>query len=71
MASPTARMDRLRAKVSHFYFKDRVEPVSPAELEAAHHDGHHEEIEHQERGGATLVEVGSGDNPDARTASVD
>ena len=70
VASPTARMDRLRAKVSHFYFKDRVEPVSPAELEAAHHDGHHmEEIEPQERGGATLVEVGSGDNPDAEHSS--
>ena len=70
VASPTARMDRLRAKVSHFYFKDRVEPVSPAELEAAHHDGHHvEEIEQQERGGATLVEVGSGDNPDAEHSS--
>ena len=70
VASPTARMDRLRAKVSHFYFKDRVEPVSPAELEAAHHDGHHvEEIEQQERGGATLVEVGSGDNPDADHSS--
>ena len=31
VASPTARKDRLRAKVSHFYFKDRVEPVTPAE----------------------------------------
>ena len=66
VASPTARKDRLRAKVSHFYFKDRVEPVTPAELEAAHHDGHHAEaIEHQPHGGATLVEVGSGENPDS------
>ena len=40
-ASPLrhARMERLRAKVSHFYFKDRVDPVTPAELAAAHHDG--------------------------------
>ena len=39
VASPTARKDRVRARLSHFYFKDRFEPVSPAELEAAHHDG--------------------------------
>ncbi|HEY7721149.1 MAG TPA: ubiquinol-cytochrome c reductase cytochrome b subunit [Pedococcus sp.] len=65
VASPTARKDRLRAKVSQFYFGDRVEPVTPAELEAAHHDGHHAEaIEHEPRGGAPLVEVGSGENPD-------
>ncbi|MGN6751272.1 MAG: cytochrome bc1 complex cytochrome b subunit [Intrasporangium sp.] len=37
VANPVARKERLRAKLSHFYFKDRVEPVSPAELEAAHH----------------------------------
>ncbi|MDF2143658.1 ubiquinol-cytochrome c reductase cytochrome b subunit [Knoellia sp. p5-6-4] len=68
VAAPNARSQRLRAKVSHFFFKDRVEPVTPAELEAAHHDGHHaEEIEHQEPGGAPLVEMASsssGDNPD-------
>jgi ubiquinol-cytochrome c reductase cytochrome b subunit len=39
VASPTARKDRIRARLSHFYFKDRYEPVTPAELEAAHHDG--------------------------------
>jgi len=69
VAAPNARSQRLRAKVSQFYFKDRVEPVSPAELEAAHHDGHHvEAIEHQEPGGAPLVEVASSpstDNADA------
>jgi ubiquinol-cytochrome c reductase cytochrome b subunit len=69
VAAPNARSQRLRAKVSHFFFKDRVEPVTPAELEAAHHDGHHvEELEHQEPGGAPLVEMASssasGDNPD-------
>ena len=50
-----AAKERLRARLSGFYFKDRVDPVSPAELEAAHHDGHareaiepaegHEELE--------------------------
>ncbi|MDN5805145.1 MAG: ubiquinol-cytochrome c reductase cytochrome b subunit, partial [Microlunatus sp.] len=36
----SARKDRLRARLSHYYFKDRVEPVTPMELAAAHHDGH-------------------------------
>ena len=35
-----ARKDRLRARLSHYYFKDRVEPVTPLQLAAAHHDGH-------------------------------
>jgi ubiquinol-cytochrome c reductase cytochrome b subunit len=43
VASPTARKDRVRAWLSDFYFRDRVEPVTPAELAAAHHDGHHGE----------------------------
>lgn len=43
VARPAARKDRLRAKVSHFYFKDAVNPVTPAELAAAHHDGQHGE----------------------------
>jgi ubiquinol-cytochrome c reductase cytochrome b subunit len=33
------RGERLRAKVSGFYFTDSVHPVTPAELAAAHHDG--------------------------------
>jgi ubiquinol-cytochrome c reductase cytochrome b subunit len=40
VASPTARKDRARARLSRFYFTDRVEPVTPGELAAAHHDGH-------------------------------
>jgi len=31
--------ERLRAKISSFYFADGVHPVTPAELAAAHHDG--------------------------------
>jgi ubiquinol-cytochrome c reductase cytochrome b subunit len=74
VASPTARKDRMRVKMSHFFFKDRVEPVTPAELEAAHHhEAHHPEaIEHQEPGGAPLVEMassGAGDNPDSTETS--
>ena len=35
----STRRERLRAKVSSFYFADGVQTVSPAELAAAHHDG--------------------------------
>ena len=35
--SPIARKERIRARLSHFYFVDRVAPVMPSELEAAHH----------------------------------
>jgi len=35
----STRRERLRAKVSSFYFADGVAAVTPAELAAAHHDG--------------------------------
>ncbi len=38
---PGSRLGSMRQAVSRFYFQDRVEPVTPAELAAAHHD-HHE-----------------------------
>jgi len=44
VASPAARKDRIRAKLSHFYFNDRVDPVTPAEYAAAQHHGEHEAI---------------------------
>ena len=37
--------DGLRRRVSGFYFEDRVEPVTPAELEAAHHHGEHDNLD--------------------------
>ena len=41
-----SRKNKLRAALSRFYFDGAVNPVTPAELEAAHHDGHgHEAIE--------------------------
>jgi len=39
VSRPSTRRQRLRAKVSSFYFADGVDPVTPAELAAAHHDG--------------------------------
>lgn len=41
----SARKNKLRAKLHSFYFDGGIEPVSPAELEAAHHDHGHEAIE--------------------------
>jgi ubiquinol-cytochrome c reductase cytochrome b subunit len=39
---PGSRLDGLRQKISTFYFEDRVEPVTPAELHEAQHHGHEE-----------------------------
>ncbi len=38
---------RLRAKISSFYFSNRVDAVTPAELAAAHHDGSTHEALHE------------------------
>ncbi len=44
--------DKARVRLSHFYFSDRVEAVTPAELAAAHHDGQaHEAIEAPDHSG--------------------
>jgi ubiquinol-cytochrome c reductase cytochrome b subunit len=52
VAAKHARSERIRAKLSHFYFKDRVAPVTPAELAAAHHHGEHEAIASPETSGS-------------------
>ncbi len=45
VASPQAKSQKRRAKLSSFFFDQRVEPVSPSELASAHHDGQgHEAI---------------------------
>ncbi|PWJ49875.1 menaquinol-cytochrome c reductase cytochrome b subunit precursor [Quadrisphaera granulorum] len=38
-------LDKLRARLSAFFFEDRIAPVTPAELEAAHAHGGHGEVE--------------------------
>ncbi|MCV2396454.1 ubiquinol-cytochrome c reductase cytochrome b subunit [Actinotalea sp. M2MS4P-6] len=48
---PGYRSDALRAKVSRFFYADRVEPVTPAELAAAQAHGAHDQLtagEHDE-----------------------
>ncbi|MFP5335104.1 MAG: cytochrome b [Actinomycetes bacterium] len=42
---PGARKDRLRQRLSRFYWEDRVEPVTPRELAEAQHHGHGEHAE--------------------------
>ncbi len=37
---PGARLDGIRSRVARFYFEDRVEPVTPAELAGAEHEQH-------------------------------
>jgi ubiquinol-cytochrome c reductase cytochrome b subunit len=37
---PGARFDGIRRRLSRFFFEDRVEPVTPVELEAAHEEHH-------------------------------
>jgi ubiquinol-cytochrome c reductase cytochrome b subunit len=41
------RMEKLRGRLSRLFFEDRVAPVTPAELEAAHEHGHHPAIEEE------------------------
>jgi ubiquinol-cytochrome c reductase cytochrome b subunit len=38
------RADRLRQRISKVFYEDRVEPVTPAELAAAHSHGHHDAL---------------------------
>jgi len=46
VARKAKRSERARARLSRFYFADAVNPVTPAELAAAHHHGaEHEAIE--------------------------
>ena len=52
------RTDKVRAALSRFYFADAVNPVTPAELAASHHDGHADEaIEASASGGARGIEA--------------
>ena len=58
VARKGGRKDRVRSRLSRFYFTDRVEPVTPAELAAAHHDGH--DLETLEPGTREAARIGSG-----------
>jgi ubiquinol-cytochrome c reductase cytochrome b subunit len=62
VARKTKRSHRMRARLSRFYFADAVNPVTPAELAAAHHHGaEHEAIEPSASGGAAPIEAARAD----------
>lgn len=50
--------DRFRQRLSRLFYEDRVEPVTPAELAAAHSHGEHDAIAAPERNESTRL-VGS------------
>ncbi|PRY17479.1 cytochrome b [Kineococcus rhizosphaerae] len=55
--NPDTLFGKVQRRLSKFYFEDRVEPVTPAELAASHHD-HHSELE-----SAHADELDRADNP--------
>jgi ubiquinol-cytochrome c reductase cytochrome b subunit len=57
---PGAIVDRVRQKLSGFYFEDRVAPVTPSELAAAHHHGEHDELSAAAGAVSETAAVGSG-----------
>jgi ubiquinol-cytochrome c reductase cytochrome b subunit len=61
VASKDAKKELRRAKWSKFFFASRVEPVTPAELAAAHHHGEHEAIETPAGAGAHAIKQASQD----------
>ncbi|ROS30910.1 cytochrome bc complex cytochrome b subunit [Cellulomonas sp. PhB150] len=70
------QLDRVRQRLSQVFYEDRVEPVTPAELAAAHSHGEHDEIaadSHepaQVGGGTHLVEPESETTADGRNPQV-
>jgi ubiquinol-cytochrome c reductase cytochrome b subunit len=41
---PGGKLDGARSRLSRFFYEDRVEPVTPAELAAAHSHGEHDQL---------------------------
>jgi ubiquinol-cytochrome c reductase cytochrome b subunit len=60
---PGSGFDRVRQRLSRFFFEDRVEPVTPAELEAAHeeHEAIAPEEEAEEQAAITSSSIPVGD----------
>jgi ubiquinol-cytochrome c reductase cytochrome b subunit len=58
------RKDRLRQRVSQFFYEDRVEPVTPAELQAAHTHGDHAAIAGGDAVPAATGLLGTSNSPD-------
>jgi ubiquinol-cytochrome c reductase cytochrome b subunit len=58
------RRDALRARVSRFFYEDRVEPVTPAELAAAQSHGEHDALGGPQHGDSTLIEAAANIKPE-------
>ncbi len=48
VAAPSSRKDRLRARLSKWFFQHNVQKPTAEELEAAHHHGDHDAVEGEE-----------------------
>ncbi len=59
VATPAAHKERVRGRLSRFYFTDRVDPVTPAEFMAAQHHGEHEAISPAEQPDTEAVGAGA------------
>ncbi|WP_426592249.1 cytochrome b [Cellulomonas sp. McL0617] len=53
------RLDRMRQRLSQTFYEDRIEPVTPTELVAAHSHGAHDALESGDRGPAELTSAGA------------
>ncbi len=72
--APNRRVEKVRARLSSFYFGDVVQKPTTRELELAHHDGHgdghgdgHADAHAEEQ--PALETTGEGDQPSAVTSS--
>lgn len=63
------RRDAFRARVSRFFYEDRVEPVTPAELAAAQSHGHHDALPAPDEDHAAEVRAGDGGGRHAITGA--
>lgn len=61
---PGYRRDALRTRVSRFFYADRVEPVTPAELAAAQAHGEHDALPASEPSAPELTASREGSNAD-------
>ena len=74
---PGARFDGIRRRLSRFFFEDRIEPVTPAELEAAHDEHHelaagpHESAEQQEPVGSSRRRLSAAEPSPTRAGARD
>jgi ubiquinol-cytochrome c reductase cytochrome b subunit len=60
------RVDRLRQRISKVFYEDRVEPVTPAELAAAHSHGEHDSLAAADAHAEVTAGVGAGHASDGR-----